>query len=119
VLFFEKSGRTREVWFYELPLPEGRKGYSKTRALRFEEFADCQTWWGGPERKGREETGQAWRVAIGDIETTGWNLDRKNPNRPDDLAHRPPGELVTELVKTEHEILDLLQRINAEIGTEG
>jgi type I restriction enzyme M protein len=113
LLFFEKTGRTKEVWYYELPLPEGRKNYTKTKPLRFEEFADCQTWWGGSARKGRKETEQAWRVPISDMEANGLNLDLRNPNRPDDLAHRPPQELVAELLKTEEEILGLLHEIES------
>ena len=71
MLFFEKTGRTKAVWFYELPLPEGRKSYSKTRPPRFEEFAECQAWWGGADRKGRKETQQAWRVSRAEIESNG------------------------------------------------
>jgi type I restriction enzyme M protein len=115
LLFFEKTGRTKEVWYYELPLPEGRKNYTKTKPLRFEEFADCQAWWGGSARKGRKETKQAWRVPIGDIEANGFNLDLRNPSRPDDLAHRPPQELVAELLKTEEKILGLLHEIESEL----
>ncbi len=29
LLFFDRSGPTREVWYYEQPLPEGRKNYSR------------------------------------------------------------------------------------------
>ena len=116
LLFFEKTGRTKDIWYYELLLPEGRKNYTKTKPLRFEEFADCQAWWGGSARKGRKETEQAWRVPIGDIEATGFNLDLRNPNRPDDLAHRPPRELVAELLKTEEEILGLLHEIESELA---
>lgn len=39
LLFFDRSGRTREVWYYEQPLPEGRKNYTKTAPIHFEEFA--------------------------------------------------------------------------------
>ena len=115
LLFFEKTGRTREVWYYEHPLPEGRKNYTKTKPLRFEEFAACAEWWGGPSRIGRKETEQAWQVPIAEIETD-WNLDRKNPNRPDDLSHRPPQELVRELMETEREITRLLAEIEQELG---
>lgn len=115
LLFFEKTGRTKDVWFYELPPPDGRKGYSKTKPLRFEEFGDCQAWWGGIDRTGREATERAWRVPIADIEASGYNLDLRNPNRADDLAHRPPQELVAELLKTEEEILDLLRQIEKEL----
>jgi type I restriction-modification system DNA methylase subunit len=27
LLFFDRSGPTKEVWYYEQPLPEGRKNY--------------------------------------------------------------------------------------------
>jgi type I restriction enzyme M protein len=111
LLFFTKTGRTKETWFYEVPAPEGRKNYSKTKPLRFEEFADCQTWWNE-----RVENERAWRVPVADLEANGFNLDLKNPNRDDDLAHRPPEELLAELVATEEEILALLQELQAEIA---
>jgi hypothetical protein len=41
LLFFERGGPTDTIWYYELPLPEGRKKYSKTAPLQFEEFAPC------------------------------------------------------------------------------
>src|SRR5712691_13384131 len=77
LLFFEKTGRTREVWFYEISPPEGRKKYSKTRPMQFDEFAGCQTWWRGLKRIGRVENEHAWRVPIGEIEVNGrFDLDR-------------------------------------------
>jgi len=116
LLFFDKTGPTKEVWFYEQPPPEGRKNYSKTKPLAFEEFAGCQDWWGGPPRKGRVETERAWRVPIADIERDGFNLDRKNPNRPDDLSHLPPEQLVADLLEKQVQIHDLLLQIQAELS---
>ena len=113
LLFFSKTGRTKETWFYEISAPEGRKNYSKTKPLRFEEFADCQAWWGE-----RVETERAWRVPVADFEANGFNLDLKNPNRADDLAHRPPAELLAELIATEREILALLSALQVEIAAE-
>jgi type I restriction enzyme M protein len=57
LLFFERGGPTDTIWYYELPLPEGRKKYSKTAPLQFEEFATAQGWWNA-----REESPQAWKV---------------------------------------------------------
>jgi len=113
LLFFEKTGRTKQVWFYEIPPPEGRKKYSKTKPMRFEEFAGCQTWWNK-----RKENERAWRVPIAEIEASGFNLDMRNPHGPDDLAHRPPKELLEELIETEHEILGLLEGLRTETGTQ-
>ncbi len=112
LLFFDKTGRTKETWFYELAPPEGRKKYSKTKPIRFEEFADCQAWW-----KNRVANERAWRVPLADIEANGYNLDVRNPHRPDDLAHRPPAELLAELITTEREILKLLEELEASIGS--
>ena len=44
VLFFDRSGPTREVWYYEQPLPEGRKNYTKTAPIQFEEFTLLVAW---------------------------------------------------------------------------
>lgn len=57
LLFFERGGPTDTIWYYELPLPEGRKKYSKTSPLQFEEFAPALAWWNA-----REEGPQAWKV---------------------------------------------------------
>jgi type I restriction enzyme M protein len=57
LMFFERGGPTDTIWYYELPLPEGRKKYSKTAPLQFEEFAGAQAWW-----HAREEGPQAWKV---------------------------------------------------------
>ena len=57
LLFFERGGPTDTIWYYELPLPEGRKKYSKTAPIQFEEFASALAWW-----KQREEGPQAWQI---------------------------------------------------------
>jgi type I restriction enzyme M protein len=111
LLFFEKTGRTKETWFYEIPPPAGRKKYSKTKPLRFEEFADCQAWW---DR--RLETERSWRVSLDSLEANAFNLDLTNPNRPNDLAHCPPSELLSELIEVERGILHLLEELQADLG---
>lgn len=57
LLFFERGGPTETIWYYELPLPEGRKKYSKTAPLQFDEFDLVLAWWNS-----REENPQAWKV---------------------------------------------------------
>lgn len=60
LLFFDRSGPTQQLWYYELPLPAGRKNYSKTAPLQYEEFAACLAWW-----KQRAENDHAWCVDFG------------------------------------------------------
>ena len=105
LLFFEKTGRTNETWFYEIRPPKGRKKYTKTMPIRFEEFARCRSWW-----TRRVEDEFAWRVPIESIQSTNFNLDLTNPREPKDLAH-PPAELLRELIEVESEILRLLKNL--------
>lgn len=57
ILFFDRSGPTHEIWYYEQPMPAGRKNYTKTAPIQLEEFAACLEWW-----QDRQENEQAWRV---------------------------------------------------------
>jgi type I restriction enzyme M protein len=115
LLFFEKTGPTHDIWFYEIPTPEGRRGYTKTKPMRFEEFDDCGQWWGGRDRQGREEGERAWRVSADSIKVNGFNLDVPNPRDGDELAHHSPEDLIEELIKTEQKILGLLDGLRPQI----
>jgi len=106
LLFFEAGGPTHEVWFYEHPLPEGRKKYSKTMPLQYEEFLPCQEWWGK-----RTETEQAWCISAKTIFSENCNLDRKNPKAKEDPAHLPPSQLLDSIIMKERHIAELLETI--------
>jgi type I restriction enzyme M protein len=106
LLFFDRSGSTKEVWYYELALPEGRKNYTKTKPLQFEEFADCLDWW-----KERAEGERAWRVSAEQIAGNGYNLDIKNPNGKKDLEQLPPEELVESILAKEERIVEIMDEI--------
>jgi type I restriction enzyme M protein len=114
VLFFEK-GKQGPVWFYEIPAPEGRKNYTKTKPMRYEEFADCAAWWGGRDRAGRVENERAWCIDADTIRRSGYKLDLQNPHGRDDLEHRSPKELVAALIATERELLRLYEDLQREI----
>ena len=114
VLFFE-HGKQGPVWFYEVTPPEGRKQYTKTKPMRYEEFAECQAWWGGRERSGRTESEHAWQVPFEAIIENGYNLDLHSPNRAATLDARSPRELVAELIDTERELLALYEQLQREI----
>lgn len=116
LLFFNKTGPTKAIWFYEVPLPEGRRNYTKTRPFRDSGFDSVEAWCGGPDRKDRQQTEHAWRVPVRDLIANGYNLDLKNPNRTNDLEHRSPKELIADLIATEQEILGMLQKVQAELG---
>jgi type I restriction enzyme M protein len=111
ILFFDRSGPTEHVWYYEQPLPEGRKKYSKTAPLQFEEFADCIAWW--PKR---EENERAWKVPAPQIAENGYNLDIKNPNAKADFEHLPPEQLADDILQKELRIVEIMREIKELLG---
>jgi type I restriction enzyme M protein len=108
LLFFDRSGPTKAVWYYEHPLPEGRKNYTKTAPIQFEEFAACQAWW-----TTRDETDRAWKVPAADLVANGFNLDRKNPRAKEDIAHLPPEQLVESILEKEQRIAEIMTNIRS------
>jgi type I restriction enzyme M protein len=119
LLFFDRSHPTQEVWYYEQPLPNGRKNYTKTQPLQFEEFAGCLQWWNGStgSPQGREENERAWKVPASDLLASGCNLDRRNPNATTDFAHLPPEQLVDDILKKEQRILEIMAEIKTQLAT--
>jgi type I restriction enzyme M protein len=115
LLFFDRSGPTEDIWYYDLPLPEGRKQYTKTMPLQFEEFTPCLKWW--PSRRKNDS---AWKVAARDIlkyddsgALVSVNLDIKNPSAKADLEHLPPEQLVESIMKKEQRIAEIMTEVRA------
>jgi len=106
ILFFDRSGPTNTVWYYEHPLPKGRKNYTKTAPLQFEEFEPCLRWWSS-----RGENDRAWKVSALELLETNCNLDRKNPRAPQDAAHLPPEQLVISILQKEQRITEIIANI--------
>lgn len=64
LLFFDRSGPTETIWYYQVPLPEGRKKYSKTMPMQPEDMAACKAWF---TAKKRVENEQAWKIDFKDL----------------------------------------------------
>ncbi len=189
ILFFDRSGPTQTIWYYQIPPPEGRRKYTKTMPMQAEDLKECQNWF---TEKKREENDHAWKIEfktelneavaeatphwacakqaaaraqklerhakevqlqlksngkdsaersklqsrlaeleIGAAEdrkkeaveqATGdkiywpiFNLDRKNPFSAEALEHLPPKDLAAGVVANEHEILRLMEEIQAAV----
>jgi type I restriction enzyme M protein len=111
LLFFDRSGVTREVWYYEHPLPEGRKNYTKTAPIQFEEFAPLIAWWNA-----REENKHAWKVPAAELLANGCNFDRKNPHAKEKTAHLPPEQITASILEKERRIMELVGNIQKLLG---
>jgi type I restriction enzyme M protein len=115
LLFFDTTGPTRDTWFWEQRLPAGRKKYSKTQALQFDEFSECLKWWDD-----RVEGPQAWKVFAPALikrdekgQVTDVDLDLKNPSAKTNIDHRAPDEIVKSAIAQERQVLALLEEMKA------
>lgn len=187
ILFFDRSGPTKTIWYYQVALPEGRKKYTKTMPMQIEDMAACQQWFiaekrepnerawpmdfsslrdravtaatphwdaataagervrklereessledqlkGAPEAKraklreqlttleqeiAAERQRQTVEQATGDaLYWPIYNLDAKNPNSAEALDHRPPQELIADIIAKEREVLRLMEEIKIEV----
>jgi type I restriction enzyme M protein len=110
LLFFDSSGPTREIWYYEQPLPHGRR-YTKTRPIQDADLAECRAWWSQ-----RVENERAWRVPVSEVLRTdeghlSVNLDVKNPHREPEPEQLPPRAVLANLLGKEKKIVSLLHEL--------
>ncbi|MBW2165153.1 MAG: N-6 DNA methylase, partial [Deltaproteobacteria bacterium] len=109
LLFFNKGEPTKEIWYFEHPLPEGYKTYNKTKPIRIEEFDLEKAWW-----ENRAENQYAWRVSIKEIKKRNYNLDIKNPYREDTNIELGKNELIEKIGMNLQKANKLLIKIKRE-----
>ncbi len=111
LLFFKKVGTTKKVWYYWLEYPEGKKSYSKTSPIKYEEFDEVKEL-----MKDFKITEKSWIVDIEDIKNNNYNLDIKNPNKVNDFENMSVDELVENIINDETEIIEIMNEIKKELN---
>jgi len=106
ILFFDRTGPTSNIWFYEIRPPDGRKNYTKTAPIQIEHFAECMSWW-----RDRSEGELAWRITANDAAKRAYNLDIKNPKGPEELVDLEPRAFLARVIQKEEQVLALLRDV--------
>ncbi|SEB02303.1 HsdM family class I SAM-dependent methyltransferase [Rubrimonas cliftonensis] len=116
VMIFATGGPTRRVAYWQQPLPEGRRKYTKTQPMLDEELDDALAWF----RAGFPEDPRAWMVDAARLierdaegKVLACNLDLKNPSIVVEEDHRAPAEIVAAALAHEREALRLLEEVRA------
>jgi type I restriction enzyme M protein len=92
LLFFDKGKPTKEVWYFEHPLPQGAKTYNKTKPIRHEEFQLEKEWWNN--RQDEKFKHLCWNVSKDEIIRRNFNLDINNPTKPDEEKELSKEEII-------------------------
>ena len=113
LLFFEKNSKgTKEVWYFEHPLPEGYKIYNKTKPVRHEEFQLEKEWWND---RGKEKFKQyAWKVSLANIQKKNYNLDINNPTKPEEEKELSKEEIIEKIEQNIKRTGEILKEIKGE-----
>lgn len=111
LLFFSKGKPTSEVWFYELPLPEGYKKFTQTKPIRYYDFDGVKTWWFV-----RKENEVAWKVSIEEIIQRNYNLDIDNPFKTGYKLSPSSTDIVADIMKSVSRAQTALRVISEEFS---
>jgi len=113
LLFFDRTGPTKEIWYYEHVPPEGKK-YTKANPITDEDLKDCYEKW-----KKREISENSWVVPVEEIVKRGYDLTAKNPNRREEFEYKSPEELVASVIEKERAILEIAEEIQNLLNSYG
>jgi len=119
LIFFERPGPTREIWYYEMPLPEGLKKFSKGSPIQDEHFDEARRLWRAWDayRKGKGPreaclSENSWIVSADEVKARGYDLTARNPNHKEIAALPSPMEIVAGLLEREREILSIVEDLD-------
>lgn len=105
LLFFNRDNLgTKEIWYYELALPEGMERFTKSNQISINDFEQVKKWWNN-----RQENENAWLVKIEDIKN--YNLDIKNPNKVEDEDNSTIEDILNEMEKLTQENLEIVNKL--------
>lgn len=110
ILFFDYNQTgTKNIWYYEVPLPEGYKAFSKTKPMLSKHLDPVREWWNN-----RKESEYSWKVTKEEVIKRGYNLDIKNPNKPEEETY-DPAELLQKYNEVNNEISKLQENLIKEL----
>ena len=120
ILFFDRTGPTKETWFYRLDMPAGYKHFSKTKPMKPEHFAPVIEWWN--DRRAISEDGfeKARCYTVQELAgELGYNLDQCGyPHEEEEIL--APMDLIQryqeERASLNAEIDRVLAEITAKLG---
>jgi type I restriction enzyme M protein len=122
LLFFERPGPTRETWYYELPVPEDLKKFSKGSPIQDGHFDEARALWADWNacRRGEgprpEPSTNSWIVSVDEIKARDYDLTARNPNRDEAETYRHPAEITASLLEVERQILSIIEELHEMVG---
>ncbi|MBQ4645840.1 MAG: N-6 DNA methylase [Candidatus Gastranaerophilales bacterium] len=113
LLFFTKGTSTKEIWYYEHPLPKGIKNYSRSNPITIDEFLPEKQWWNN-----RVENEHAWKVSVETIIERSYNLDIINPYIKNNEIILSRDEIISEIQNSLNQCNSIFNKIKEVLADE-
>ncbi len=95
ILFFDRTGSTKETWFYRLDMPDDYKNFSKTKPMKLEHFTPAIEWWNKREEITVDGFDKAKKYTAQELAEKSYNIDLCGfPHEEEEIL--PPKELIQE-----------------------
>jgi type I restriction enzyme M protein len=126
LIFFERQGPTKEIWYYELPIPEGLKKFTKGSPIQDEHFNEAwklyKAWDACRKGQGPREaclSERSWIVSVEEVKARGYDLTARNPNRKETETLPAPMEVLASLLEREREVLSIVEELDDLLSANG
>lgn len=103
LLFFDKTGKTKEVWYYRMDMPKGKKHFSKTKPILRSDFEEIDQWWDNRHEikdEGEDYVEESWKskkYTYEEIEARGFEMNLCGyPKKEDKVVS--PDEAISEFI---------------------
>lgn len=103
VIYFDRTGATEDIWFYELVPPYKLTKNKPIQYGHFKEFLDL--------KDKRVETDNSWLVKVEDIKDG--DISAKNPNAKQEEELLPPKEIIQTIRTNDKELGELINNIES------
>ena len=117
ILFFDRTGPTKETWFYRLDMPEGYKHFSKTKPMKLEHFDPVIAWWNDRKLLNVDGFDKARCYTVEELSSDlGYNLDQCGfPHEEEEVL--APMDLIKRYQEERASLNAEIDRVLAEIAT--
>ena len=112
ILFFDKKGKTKDIWYYQMKVDERLRGatraknpkYTMSNPILYEDFEEIEKW-----LKDKKENENAWKIPVDSLEN--YDLESSNPSDVEETIDLSPHELIDSILKDEEKMMKLLQDV--------
>ena len=115
ILFFDRTGSTKETWFYRLDMPADRKHFSKTKPMELKHFNPVMEWWNKRQEFTVDGFDKAKKFTVQQLtEELGYNLDQCGyPHIEEEIL--PPADLIQRYQEQRSSLNAEIDRVLADI----